>query len=101
MPSPVGHNGVNSAQVKSIFERWGKLEEEKAAISGDLKDLFAEAKANGFNGKALRAAFRHMQKMGDASERARLETDTADFDLYVAALTGTDDAIARVAREAA
>lgn len=90
MTSPAEHGGVNTGQVKSLFERWGKLEEEKAAISDDLKDLFAEAKANGYNGRALRAAFRHMRKLGDAEERLKLETDNADFELYVGALSGTN-----------
>lgn len=104
MTSPVGHNGVAGEQLRSIFERWEKLEEEKRGISDDLKDLFAEAKANGYNGKALRIAFRHVQKMASAEERSKLETLEADVDLYVSALTGTalaDNETTRGTRERA
>ena len=44
--------------VRSYFERWKRLEEEKATVAADLKELFAEAKSNGFDTKAMRAAFR-------------------------------------------
>ena len=44
--------------VRSYFDRWKRLEDEKAGIAADLKDLFAEAKAQGFDTKAMRAAFR-------------------------------------------
>jgi uncharacterized protein (UPF0335 family) len=45
-----GHNG----QLQSIIERIERLEEEKAKISLDIKEIYAEAKANGFDGKILR-----------------------------------------------
>ena len=41
-------------QLKAIVERIERLEEEKKAIADDIKDVFAEAKANGFDVKALR-----------------------------------------------
>lgn len=44
--------------VRSYFDRWKRLEDEKAGIAADLKELFAEAKAQGFDTKAMRAAFR-------------------------------------------
>jgi len=45
-------------QLKSIVERVEKLEEEKKAISDDIRDVYAEAKANGFDVKALRTIVR-------------------------------------------
>ena len=42
-------------QLKAIIERIEKLEEEKKAISDDIKDVYGEAKGNGFDVKALRA----------------------------------------------
>jgi uncharacterized protein (UPF0335 family) len=45
-----GHNG----QLQSIIERIERLEEEKAKISLDIKEIYAEAKANGFDAKILR-----------------------------------------------
>ncbi len=41
-------------QLKAIIERIEKLEEEKKAISDDIRDVYAESKANGFDVKALR-----------------------------------------------
>ena len=65
-PGP-GHN-----QLKSIIERIERLEEEKKAISDDIRDVYAEAKGNGFDPKALRAIVR-MRKQ-DADERREHET---------------------------
>jgi uncharacterized protein (UPF0335 family) len=54
-------------QLKSIIERIEKLEEEKKATSDDIRDVYAEAKGNGFDAKALRTIVR-MRKM-DVDER--------------------------------
>ena len=64
-PAPEGHNsgnnqkncrtgGVAIDQLKSIIARVEKLQEEKAAISADISDVFAEAKGSGFDVKAIR-----------------------------------------------
>lgn len=45
-------------QLKAFVERIERLEEEKKAIADDIKDIYAEAKANGFDVKALRAVIR-------------------------------------------
>jgi uncharacterized protein (UPF0335 family) len=60
------------SQLKAIIERIEKLEEEKKAISDDIKDVYGEAKGNGFDVKALRTIIR-MRKQ-DADERAEQET---------------------------
>ena len=54
-------------QLKSIIERIERLEEEKKTISDDIRDVYAEAKGNGFDVKALRTIVR-MRKQ-DANER--------------------------------
>jgi len=59
-------NLVARDQLVSIFERWQRLEEEKAEISEGLKELFAEAKGNGYDAKALRLAFRAKVKADEA-----------------------------------
>lgn len=46
------------AQIKSIIERIERLEAEKKAIADDIKDVYAEAKGNGFDVKALREIVR-------------------------------------------
>jgi len=58
-------------QLKAIIERIEKLEEEKKATSDDIKDVYAEAKGNGFDTKALRTIVR-MRKM-DSDERREAE----------------------------
>ena len=55
-------------QLKAIIERIERLEEEKKTISDDIRDVYAEAKGNGFDVKALRTIVR-MRKQ-DANERA-------------------------------
>ena len=45
-------------QLRSIIERIERLEEEKKAISEDIKDVYAESKGNGFDVKALRTIIR-------------------------------------------
>ena len=64
--------GIAVDQLRSIIERIEKLEEEKTAIGTDIKDVFAEAKGNGFDVKALRSIVR-LRKL-DASEREEQET---------------------------
>ncbi|MEZ5763952.1 MAG: DUF2312 domain-containing protein [Xanthobacteraceae bacterium] len=59
-------------QLKAIIERIERLEEEKKTISDDIRDVYAEAKGNGYEVKALRAIVR-MRKQ-DADERHEHET---------------------------
>jgi len=58
-------------QLKSIVERIERLEEEKKATSDDIKDVYAEAKGNGFDTKALRTIVK-MRKQ-DVDERREQE----------------------------
>ncbi len=59
-------------QLRSIIERIERLEEEKKAISDDIRDVYAEAKGNGFDVKALRSIIRLRKQ--DADERQEHET---------------------------
>jgi uncharacterized protein (UPF0335 family) len=59
-------------QLKAIIERIERLEEEKKTIADDIRDVYAEAKGNGYDVKALRTIVR-MRKQ-DANERAEEET---------------------------
>jgi uncharacterized protein (UPF0335 family) len=59
-------------QLKAIIERIERLEEERKTISDDVRDIYAEAKGNGFDVKALRSIVR-MRKQ-DPNERAKSET---------------------------
>lgn len=68
-------------QLKSIVERVERLEEEKKAIADDIRDIFAEAKANGFDTKVLRQVVRLRKQ--DLAER---QEQDAVRDLYLQAL---------------
>ena len=74
-----GHN--SNAQLKSITERINRLEDEKKVIADDIRDVYAEAKGNGYNPAALRAIVR--KQRADAKKVAELQ---ADIDAYMAAL---------------
>jgi uncharacterized protein (UPF0335 family) len=64
-------------KLKSFVERIEKLEEEKNTISGDIRDVYAEAKAEGFDVKALRVVIRLYRQ--DSAVRSEHE---ALVDLY-------------------
>jgi uncharacterized protein (UPF0335 family) len=63
-------------ELKAIVERIEHLEEEKKAIADDIKDVYAEAKGNGYDVKALRKIIRLRKQDKDerAEEEAILET---------------------------
>lgn len=72
---------VAKEQLKSIVERIERLEEEKKAIADDIRDIYAEAKGNGFDVKVLRQVVSLRKK--DLTERQEQE---AVRDLYMQAL---------------
>jgi uncharacterized protein (UPF0335 family) len=67
--------------LKAFVERIERLEEEKKALADDIRDVFAEAKANGFDVKALRAVIKLRKQ--DADERREQE---AILETYMHAL---------------
>ena len=73
--------GFVREQLKSIVERIERLEEEKAGIAEDIREVFAEAKANGFDTKVLRQVLKLRKQ--DMTER---EEQDAVRDLYMQAL---------------
>jgi uncharacterized protein (UPF0335 family) len=84
MPQGRKHNqtgGVAADQLRSLIERIERLEEEKAGIANDIKEVFAEAKGNGFDTKTMKQIIR-LRKM-DQPERDEHE---ALLDIYKAAL---------------
>ena len=80
-PTDSGPGGFAAGQLKAFVERIERLEEEKKTISDDIKDVYGEAKANGFDVKILRQVIRLRKQ--DADERSEQETL---LDLYMAAL---------------
>ena len=68
-------------QIRALVARIERLEEEKAAISADIKEVYAEAKSNGYDTKALRKVIALRKQ--DAHERQEME---ALLELYLSAV---------------
>lgn len=80
--SEEGHNtGVAGSQLRSFIERIERLEEEKKTLADDIRDVYAEAKGNGFDTKVMRQVIRIRKK--DVAER---QEEEAILDLYLHAL---------------
>lgn len=80
-PAPESTGGVSKGQLRSFVERIERLEEEKQALMADIREVYAEAKGNGYDPKIMRQVIR-IRKM-DGNERAEQE---ALLDTYLAAL---------------
>lgn len=72
---------VSADQLRLFIERIEALEEEKSGIADDIKDVYAEAKSNGFDTKTMRTIVR-LRRM-DKNDRAEME---ALLDTYKEAL---------------
>ncbi|MCB2113767.1 MAG: DUF2312 domain-containing protein [Parvularculaceae bacterium] len=76
-----GATTVAAERLRAFLERVERLEEEKATIAGDIKEVFAEAKGEGYDVKTLRKIVR-LRKM----DRAKRDEEEALLDLYLSAL---------------
>jgi len=74
-------NGVAADRLRAFIERIERLEEEKAALTADVREVYAEAKSVGFDVKVMRQVVR-LRKM-DTADRRELEEL---LDLYMGAL---------------
>ncbi len=68
-------------RLRSIIERIERLEEEKAAALNDIKEVFAEAKGEGYDVKVLRKVIARRKQ-----DKAKLQEEDAILDLYLSAL---------------
>ncbi len=73
--------GIAADRLRSIIERVERLEEEKKALSSDIKDIMAEAKSAGFDVKVIRQVIRIRKQ-----EPAEVEEQETLLDLYRRAL---------------
>ena len=73
--------GIAGDQLRAYIERIERLEGEKAALAADVREVFAEAKGNGFDVKIMRQVLR-LRKM-DGDDRAEEE---ALLDIYKRAI---------------
>ncbi len=79
--SEIGHNTVAGGKLNSIIERVERLETEKKEVADQIKEVYAEAKANGFDTKTIRKVVGLRRK--PTEER---EEEEALLDLYLSAL---------------
>src|SRR5947207_6168421 len=74
-------NATAQGQLKSIIDRVERLEQEKAEVAEQIKEVFAEAKGNGFDTKILRKVVRIRKQ-----DRAKRMEEEAILDLYLSAI---------------
>lgn len=74
-------SGFAAGQLKSLIERIERMEEEKAALTTDIAEIYSEAKGSGFDTKIVRQVVR-IRKL-DKADRQEQE---AVLDLYLSAL---------------
>ena len=94
--SAIGHNSEASfdaeadvltaaaqGRLKSFIERIIRLEEDKAAVTEDIKEVFAESKSEGFDTKILRKVIRLIKL-----DKVKRQEEEALIDLYLSAIGG-------------
>lgn len=80
----MGHNsrgGFARDQLKSFINRIERMEEEKAALLADIKEIYSEAKGTGFDTKIMRQVIR-LRKL----DKADFQEQEAMLDLYLTAV---------------
>ncbi len=79
----IGHNDapVASDQLRSVMERIETLEDERNVVSEYLKEVYSEAKSNGFDPKSIRKLVSIRKK-----DRDKVLEDKAMLELYAAAI---------------
>lgn len=76
-----GTGGIAADRLRSLIERIERLEEERKALAGDIKDIYAEAKGAGFDVKVIRQIIRLRRQ-----EPAEIEEHETLLDVYRRAL---------------
>jgi len=79
--SPDVLTSTAQGRLRTIVERLERLEEDKTAIMGDMKEVFAEAKGEGYDVKTLRKVLRIRKQ-----DKAKRQEEEAILDLYLSAL---------------
>jgi uncharacterized protein (UPF0335 family) len=80
-PTAAGADGIAADRLRSFVERIERLEDEKSALTADIRDVFAEAKSAGFDTKIMRQVIKlRRMEQHDRNEQQEL------IDLYMHAL---------------
>jgi uncharacterized protein (UPF0335 family) len=76
-------NATAQGKLKSLIERIERLEEDKAAVANDLKEVYGEAKSEGFDVKIVRKVVRLRKQ-----DSAKRQEEEALIELYISAIGG-------------
>ncbi len=79
--SPDVLTSAAQGRLRTIIERLERLDEDKVAVTADMKEVFMEAKGEGYDTKALRAVLKFRKE-----DRAKRQEQEAIVDLYLSAL---------------
>ena len=79
--SPDVLTSAAQGRLRTVIERLERLEEDKAAVMADMKEVFAEAKGEGYDVKVLRKVVRIRKQ-----DKAKRQEEDAILDLYMSAL---------------
>ena len=79
--SPDVLTSTAQGRLRTLIERLERLEEDKQAVMGDMKEVFAEAKGEGYDVKVLRKVLRIRKQ-----DKAKRQEEEAILDLYLSAL---------------
>ena len=79
--SPDVLTSAAQGRLRTVIERLERLEEDKAAVVADMKEVFAEAKGEGYDVKILRKVIRIRKQ-----DKAKRQEEDAILDLYMSAL---------------
>lgn len=76
-------DAINTGELRSFMERLERLDEDKAAVSADMKEVFAEAKAEGYDPKIMRKVLRLIRQ-----DKAKRQEEQTLVDLYLQGVEG-------------
>ena len=77
----VSSEAVAADRLRAFVQRIERLEEEKAALAADIREIYAEAKGDGFDTKVLRQVIKRRKQ-----DKADLDEQEALLELYLSAL---------------
>lgn len=74
---------INTGRLQSFMERLERLDDDKAAVSADMKEVFAEAKGEGYDAKTMRKVLKLIKQ-----DKAKRQEEQTLVDLYLQSVEG-------------
>ena len=74
---------INTGRLQSFMERLERLDDDKAAVSADMKEVFAEAKGEGYDAKIMRKVLKLIKQ-----DKAKRQEEQTLVDLYLQSVEG-------------